>query len=220
MLSILMQMRDENGIGMNNRELRDELVNIVLPHDSMSDALTWAWWLIAQRPDVEEKLVTEWQSVLAGRLPTFQDIPKLRYTEWVMMETLRLYPLAWVTGRVAMEDCEIGGYPIHAGENVVMCQWVTHRDRRFFEQPDTFNPDRWANDFAKRLPTYAYYPFGGGARVCIGRGLAMMETILILATVGQQFHLEPLPNQRVVPYPNPSFALRPKYGIKMQPVAR
>lgn len=220
MISILMQVRDENGQGMNDLELRDELVNILLPHDSMGDALTWAWWLIAQHPEVEDKLVAEWQSVLGGRSPTFEDIPKLRYTEAVMMETLRLYPLAWVTGRIATEDCEIGGYPIHAGENVVMCQWVTHRDRRFFEQPDMFNPDRWSNEATKRTPNYAYYPFGGGARVCIGRGLAMMETVLILATIGQKFHFEPLPGQTIVPYPNPSFSLRPKYGIKMQLVSR
>jgi cytochrome P450 len=220
MLSMLLQVCDDNGNGMSEIELRDELVNILVGHDPIADVFTWAWWLIAQHPDVEARLTEEWQSVLRGRSPTAADLSKLQYTERVVMEVLRLYPLAWVTGRIATQDCEIGGYPIQAGENVVMCQWVTHRDRRFFEHPETFNPDRWANNLAKQLPSYAYFPFGGGARVCIGRGLTMMEAILILATVGQQFRLEPIPDQTIVPAPYPSFSLRPKYGLRMQVTAK
>ena len=220
MLSQLLQVQDETGLGMTDTEIRDELVNVVIGHDTLADVLGWAWWLMAQHPDVEAKLVAEWQTVLNGRPPTMADLPKLTYTEWVITETLRLYPLAWVTGRVATQDCEIDGNPIHVGENVVMCQWVTHRDPRFFDQPHDFNPERWSPASAKRIPQHAYFPFGGGPRVCIGRGLTMMETVLMLAQIGQQFHLEPQPNQTVVPYPGPSFSLKPKPAIQMQVIPR
>jgi cytochrome P450 len=220
MLSLFLQVRDEDGMGMSDVEIRDELVGICAAHDSLSEFFAWTWWLIAQNPTVEEKLMAEWAFVLNGRSPNAEDIGKLRYTEAVIKEVLRLYPLAWVTGRVVTQDCELAGYPIKKGENVVMCQWVTHRDRRFFDQPETFNPDRWINSEAKQIPTYAYFPFGGGPRVCIGRGLMMMEAVLLLATIGQQFHIQPLPGQRVEPFPNPSFSLRPKYGLAMQLVPR
>ena len=216
MLTQLLRVRDETGAGMSDREIRDELVNVVIGHDTLSDVLGWAWWLIAQHPDVEAKLVAEWQTVLNGRSPTLTDMPRLTYTEWVITETLRLYPLAWVTGRVATQDCEIDGHPIHAGENVVMCQWVTHYDSRFFEHPHDFKPNRWTPESAKRIPKYAYYPFGGGPRICIGRGLTMMETVLLLAEIGQRFRIHPLPNQTVIPYPGPSFSLRPKPDLQME----
>jgi len=218
-LSMLLQVRDEDGVGMSDVEIRDELVGLCAAHDSMSEFFAWAWWLIAQTPRVEEKLQIEWELVLAKQPPTFEDVAKMRYTEAVVKEVLRLYPLAWATGRVVTQDCELGGHPIKKGENVVMCQWVTHRDRRFFKQPETFNPDRWISSDAK-IPTYAYFPFGGGPRICIGRGLMMMEAVLLLATIGQQFHVQPLPGQRVEPYPNPSFSLRPRYGLSMQLVPR
>lgn len=219
-LSILLQVRDEGGVGMSDVEIRDELVGLCAAHDSMSEFFAWAWWLLAQNPKVEEKLQMEWELVLAKQLPSAEDATKLHYTEAVVKEVLRLYPLAWVTGRVVTQDCELGGYPIKQGENVVMCQWVTHRDLRFFEQPETFNPDRWIVDGAKQIPTYAYFPFGGGPRICIGRGLMMVEAVLLLATIGQQFQVKPLPEQRVEPYPNPSFSLRPKYGLAMQLIPR
>jgi cytochrome P450 len=220
MLSILLQVRDEDGVGMNDVELRDELVGLLLAHDSVADVLNWGWWLLAQNPEAEEKLLAEWQSVLGGRSPTFEDIPKLRYTECVVMEILRLYPLAWSTGRVVTQDCCLGGYPIHAGENVVMCQWVTHRDRRFFADPDTFNPDRWLDEVFRRKSAHTYFPFGGGPRSCIGRGLTMMESVLVFPTIGQRFQVQPIPGQQAIPYPNPSFSLRPKVGLKMQLLPR
>ncbi|HEY9887295.1 MAG TPA: cytochrome P450, partial [Candidatus Obscuribacterales bacterium] len=152
MLSQLLQARDEAGTAMSDREIRDELVNVIIGHDALADVLGWAWWLLAQHPAVEAKLVAEWQRVLQGRSPTMSDIPQLTYTEQVITETLRLYPLAWVTGRVATHDCLLDGHPIHAGENVVMCQWVTHRDSRFFDHPHEFQPERWASEAAKRIP--------------------------------------------------------------------
>lgn len=220
MLGQLLQARDDQGEGMSDQEIRDELVNVVIGHDTLADVFNWAWWLIAQHPQVEAELLDEWQRVLGGRMPTMADIPQLAYTEAVITETLRLYPLAWVTGRVATQDCEIDGHPIHAGENVVMCQWVTHRDSRFFENPNQFQPERWSSNRAKAIPNHAYFPFGGGARICIGRGLTMMETVLLLAAIGQRFQVQPLPHQQVVPQPGPSFSLRAKPGLKMQIIPR
>lgn len=220
MLSVLQQVQDEFGQKMTHKELRDELVNVVVGHDPIADVFCWAWWLIAQHPQVEARLQSEWQAVLQGRPPTMADLPRLVYTEQVIKETLRLYPLAWSTGRIATQDCEIGHHPIHAGENVVMCQWVTHRDPRFFPNPEAFLPDRWEPQAAKAIPTHAYFPFGGGPRVCIGRGLTMLETVLLLADIGQHFQLRPLSDQPVEPQPGPSFSLRPKSSLQMQITAR
>ncbi|WP_204140178.1 cytochrome P450 [Halomicronema sp. CCY15110] len=220
MLTQLLQVQDDTGAGMSDREIRDELVNVVIGHDTLSDVLGWAWWQMAQHPEVEAQLVAEWQTVLNGRSPTLADLPQLTYTERVITETLRLYPLAWVTGRVCTQACEIDGHPIHPGENVVMCQWVTHYDPRFFDQPHEFNPDRWAPETAKHLPPYAYYPFGGGARACIGRGLTMMETVLLLAEIGQRFCLHPFPHQTITPHPGPSFSLRPQPALQMELLSR
>lgn len=220
MLSQLLKAQDDSGQGMTDRELRDELVNVLLGHDTISDVFCWAWWEIARHPEVEARLVEEWRRVLEGRLPTMADLHHLAYTEWTVKETLRLYPLAWVTGRVATQDCDLAGHPIRAGENVVMCQWVTHRDPRFFEEPERFNPERWAPEAAKAIPAYAYYPFGGGPRSCIGQGLTMLEMVLLLATIGQRFHLRPTTHQTPVPIPGPSFSLRPSSGFTAELVAR
>ena len=220
MLSQLLKAQDDSGQGMTDRELRDELVNLLFGHDTISDIFCWAWWEISQHPEVEARLVEEWQRVLGGRLPTMADLHQLAYTEWTVKETLRLYPLAWVTGRVATQDCDLAGHPIRAGENVVMCQWVTHRDPRFFEEPERFKPERWAPEAAKSIPAYAYYPFGGGPRSCIGQGLTMLEMVLLLPTIGQRFHLRPTMNQSPVPLPGPSFSLRPSSGFTAELVAR
>ncbi|MBE9112021.1 cytochrome P450 [Nodosilinea sp. LEGE 07298] len=220
MLCQLLKVQDETGQGMSDRELRDELVNVVVGHDTIADVFCWAWWQIAHYPDWEARLVEEWQTVLGGRSPNMADIPHLPCTEWTVKEVLRLYPLAWVTGRVTTQDCEIAGQPIYTGENVVMCQWVTHRDSRFFDHPNRFYPERWASDAAKRIPSHAYYPFGGGPRACIGQGLTMLEAVLLLATIGQRFQLRPLPGQNLVPYPGPSFSLRPQHGLQVQILAR
>lgn len=220
MLAQFLAARDDTGAAMTDREIRDELVTVLIGHDTVPDVLCWAWWLIAQHPEVESQLLAEWQQVLGGRSPTLEDMPRLPYTEGVVKETLRLYPLAWVSGRVAKADCEIAGQTIKAGENVVMCQWVTHRDRRFFDNPQAFDPGRWSADRAQQIPTHAYFPFGGGARICIGQGLTMMEVVLLLADIGQRFQLRPLPGQNMQPHPGPSFSLRPPNGLRVELVAR
>jgi cytochrome P450 len=214
LLSMLLHIQDEDGTRMTDKQLRDEIITLLIAgHETTALALSWAWYLLSQHPEVEQKLVAELETVLAGKTPTFADLPKLQYTERVIMEVMRLYPPVWAMSRQALQDCEVAGYPVRAGDGVVFSQWVMHRDPRYFDQPEVFNPDRWANDLAKKLPTFAYFPFSGGPRVCIGQAFAKMEAVLILATIAQQFKLTLVPNQEIVPWP--AFTLRPKYGVKM-----
>jgi len=153
--------------------------------------------------------------VLAGRMPTAEDLGRLPYTLMVIKESMRLYPPAWGVGRRALQDFELNGYRIPAGTNIFLLQWVTHRDPRFFPDPERFDPERWRDDPIRRgkLPRFAYFPFGGGPRVCIGAGFAMMEATLLLATLAQRFQLSLTPDARVEPLF--SITLRPKHGLKM-----
>jgi cytochrome P450 len=146
------------------------------------------------------------------------DLSDLPYVERVVKESMRLYPPAWVVGREAIAECEIGGYRMPAGTTALMSQWVMHRDPRYHENPERFDPDRWTAKYAKALPRFAYFPFGGGPRQCIGAGFAMTEACLILVTVAQRFRMELSPGQRVEPYA--SITLRPKEGIRMSLVER
>ncbi|MBD2292941.1 cytochrome P450 [Anabaena sphaerica FACHB-251] len=214
LLSMLLHIQDEDGTSMSDKQIRDELITLLIAgHETTALALSWTWYLLSQHPDIEQKLQTELQTVLAGRTPTFADLPKLIYTERVITEVMRLYPPVWAMSRQVVEDCEVAGYPLRAGDGIVMSQWVMHRDPRYFDQPEIFNPDRWENDLAKKLPTFAYFPFAGGPRICIGQSFAKMEAVLILATIAQNFQLTLVPNQEIVPWP--AFTLRPKYGVKM-----
>ena len=214
LLSMLLQTQYEDGSSISDQQLRDELMTLFLAgHDTTAIAMTWIWYLLSQHPEVEAKLVEEWQTVLAGRNPSFADLPKLRYTDMVVKEAMRLYPPVWAMARTANTDCEIGGYPISKGSIIILSQWVMHRDSRYFDQPEVFNPDRWASEKMKQLPNYAYFPFGGGPRICIGRSFAQMEAVLLLTTIAQKFQLSLLPGQETTPWP--AFTLRPKAGIKM-----
>lgn len=214
LLSLLLNAQDDDGSRMTDTQLRDEAVTIFLAgHETTAITLSWTWWLLAQHPHVEAKLHDELATVLRGRAPTFDDLPRLRYLEFILTESLRLYPPAWSMVRMAIEDAEIGGYRIPAGSGVAISQYVVHRDPRFFDAPDEFRPERWEGDLAKRLPKFAYFPFGGGPRICIGNSFALMEASLVLATVAQKFRLSLVPGQRVEPLP--SITLRPKNGIAM-----
>ena len=161
----------------------------------------------------EVKLVEELERVPGGRVPTIADLPSLPYVERVIKESMRLYPPAWVMGREAVGECEVGGYLMPAGTTVLLSQWVVHRDPRYHNYPQRFDPDRWTAEYEEGLPRFAYFPFGGGPRQCIGAGFAITEACLILATVAQRFRMELAPGQRVEPYP--SITLRPKEGIQM-----
>jgi cytochrome P450 len=212
LLSRLLPLRDEAGRGMTDRELRDEVVTLFLAgHETTALALSYCFYLLATHPDAEARLSAELAEVLRGRSPTSSDVPRLRYAEWVVKESMRLYPPAPSIGREAINDCEIGGYHVPKGTQIGLVQWIVHRDPRWFDEPEAFKPERWDNDRAKRLPRGAYFPFGDGPRICIGTHFAMMETVLILATVLQRYRLELAPGYRLELFP--SITLRPKHGV-------
>ena len=214
LLSMLMSARDEDGSRMTDRQLRDEVMTFLLAgHETTALSLSWAWFLLSENPEAENKLHHELARVLDGKNPSFEDLPRLCYTEAVVKESVRLYPPAWSLARTAAEDFEIGGYLVPAGSNVVMSQWIMHRDPRFFPSPEQFDPGRWFEEHTQRLPRFAYFPFGGGPRYCVGASFAMMEATLLLAAIAQRFRLRMVPGHKVVPLP--SITLRPKYGIKM-----
>ncbi|HTQ59136.1 MAG TPA: cytochrome P450, partial [Candidatus Solibacter sp.] len=208
--------KDEAGGRMTDVQLRDEIMTLFLAgHDTTANALTWTWYLLAQNPEADVALAAELRSVLGGRAPTAADLPRLPYTEMVIKESMRLYPPAWGVGRRAIRDFELDGYTLPAKTNFFLLQWVTQRDARFFPDPQRFDPERWRVDPIRsgKLPRFAYFPFGGGPRVCVGAGFAMMEATLLLATIAQRFRFTLAPNQSVEPLF--SVTLRPKSGIRM-----
>jgi len=214
LLYALLHARDESGSGMSDKQLRDEVMTLLLAgHETTAVSLSWTWYLLAQHPEVEEKLWSELRQVLNGRKPTAQDLSRLSYAGRVVKEAMRLYPPAWAIVRKSLQQCEIGGYRVPAGSTVMMNQWVMHRDPRYYDQPERFNPDRWLDERAKAIPKFAYFPFGGGPRTCIGASFAAMEGVLVLATIAQKYQLRVAPDCRVEPLP--TITLRPKHGIKI-----
>jgi len=213
LLSSLLQARDEAGGGMPDKQLRDEVMTLLLAgHETVAVSLSWTWYLLAQYPEVEKKLWAELREVLNSRAPGIQDLANLLYTERVVKEAMRLYPPAWAIVRNSLKDCEIGGYRVPAGATLMMSQWVMHRDPRFYDQPERFNPDRWLDERAKGTPKFAYFPFGGGPRTCIGAALAMMEGVLVLASIAQRYQIRVAEDCPVDPLP--TITLRPRHGIK------
>jgi len=214
LLSMLLSAQDEDGSRMTDRQLRDETITLFLAgHETTASTLSWTWWLLARHPEVEAKLHAELDAVLGDRAPTLDDLPKLRYTGQVITESLRLYPAAWGMARLAVEDHEIAGYAVTKGMGVAMAQWVVHRDPRWYDAPEEFRPERWEDDLLKRLPRFAYFPFGGGPRQCIGNAFALMEAALILATIARKFRLLLVANHPVVPLA--SITLRPRHGVRV-----
>lgn len=214
LLSIMLSIKDENGNQLSDKELRDEVMTLLLAgHDTTANALTWTLMLLAQNPEAEAKLVAEVRSVLKEGLPTINDLPKLQYTEMVLKESMRLYPPAWALGREVTRDCTIGNYRFTHGTTIYVSQWVVHRDKRFFDNPEQFLPERWKDNLEQRLPRCAYFPFGAGPRVCIGKAFSMMEAILTLAMVVQKFSFTLVQQHSIELLP--SITLRPKQGVKM-----
>jgi len=212
LLSMLLSAQDEDGSRMTDRQLRDEAVTLFLAgHETTASTLSWTWWLLARNPAVEAKLHAELDAVLGDRAPSLDDLPRLAYAGHVITESLRLYPAAWGMARLAVEDHEIAGYPVTKGMGVAMAQWVVHRDPRWYDAPEEFRPERWENDLWKRLPRFAYFPFGGGPRQCIGNAFALMEATLILATIARKFRLRLVANHPVAPLA--SITLRPRHGV-------
>ncbi|MEO1373629.1 MAG: cytochrome P450 [Cyanobacteria bacterium J06635_10] len=215
LLSMLLNLQSEDGTRMSDKQIRDEVMTLILAgHETTALTLSWAWYLLAKHPEIEAKLIAELKTVLAGGNPNLSDLRQLRYTEWVILETMRLYPPVWIIPRTVKSDCEIGGYHMKKGQGLVASQWIVHRDPRWFENPDTFNPSRWENDLIKRLPSFAYFPFGGGSRICIGKSFAMMEACLVLATIAQNYKFTLVSQQPVEPWA--SLSLRPKQAIRVR----
>jgi cytochrome P450 len=215
LLSMLLQAHDEDGSQMTDKQLRDEVITLFLAgQETTALTLVWAWYLLAQHPEAEKTLWQELDEVLKGRAPEASDVPQLRFTEMIAKESMRLYPPAYVVGREAVNECEIGGYTIPPRAQVFMPTWVVHRDPRFFEEPDKFKPERWTPEFINNLPKYAYFPFGGGPRVCIGNAFAMMEIVLLMATIAQKFRLSLVTKHPVEL--QPAMSLRPRNGIRMK----
>ena len=214
LLSRLLAARNDDGSQMTDQQLRDEVMTLLLAgHETTALTLSYCCYLLARHPAAERALVAEWTQVLDGRTPTAADLPRLRYTTWVVQESMRLYPPAWGIGREAVNDCTIGEYHVPKGTQLYLNQWVIHRDPRWFDEPEVFKPERWDNDLVKRLPHGAYFPFGDGPRICIGNHFALMEAVLVLATIGQRYRMTLVSDQPLALAP--SVTLRPKHGVKM-----
>lgn len=215
LLSMLMQAVDEDGSGMTPRQLRDEALTLLLAgHETTANALSWTWYLLAGHPEAAERLRRELREVLGDRDPTADDVPRLPYAQAVIRESMRLYPPAWLLGRRSVEPFALGPYLFPPGTQVLMSQWVVHRDPRFYEEPDAFRPERWLGDLPRRLPALAYFPFGGGPRRCIGEPFALLEAVLVLAVVARRFRVELVPGARVEP--EPVVTLRLKHGLPVR----
>jgi cytochrome P450 len=218
LLSLLVRARDEDGGSMTDQQVRDEAMTLFLAgHETTALTLTYALYLLALDPARQQRLSEE-LGVLAGRLPTLADLERLPYTEAVVLESMRLYPPAWGMGRQAMTEVEIGGWRYPRGAEFVISPWVVHRDGRGFEDPEAFRPERWENDLARRLPRFAYFPFGGGPRICIGNRFAMMEAKLVLAVAVQRFRFEPTAETSLSLLP--SATLRPRHGVSLRLLTR
>jgi cytochrome P450 len=215
LLQIFLEAQAEDAEFMTDQLLRDEVMTFLLAgHETTANALTWSWLLLAQHPQVEAALHAELGAVLGGRLPTAQDIPNLKVTGQILQESMRLYPPAWVIGRQARQETTIGGAAIPEGAGLLLSPYVVQRDARFFPEPEKFDPSRWTDEFTRSLPTYAYFPFGGGPRLCIGKPFTLMEATLVLAMVAQRYRLrleDPLPIAM-----EPSITLRPRDGLRMR----
>ena len=215
LLSMLMASRDVEGGGvMTDEQLRDEIITIFLAgYETVANALTWTWVLLAQNPEAAKRFHDELDRVLGGRIPTLDDLPQLRYTEMVFAESMRLYPPAWAMGRQSTAPVSLGPYSFPPNTYFFFSQYVIQRDPEYFPDPLRFDPERFTPEAKAARPRFAYFPFGGGGRQCIGESFAWMEGVLILATIAQQWRLHLMPDQKIEV--QPKITLRPKYAIQM-----
>jgi cytochrome P450 len=214
LLAMLMSAMDEDGTQMTPRQLRDESMTLFLAgHETTALTLSWAWYMLSENPAAEARLHEELHGILAGRAPELADFERLPYLRAVVNETLRLYPAAYILARTSVAPCTIAGYDFPADTTMIMAQWVMHRDLRYFDDPEVFQPERWLNGLENRLPAGAYFPFGDGPRRCIGQGFALLESALVLATIAQKYRFKLVPGHPVIP--DPLVTLRAKHGIRM-----
>ncbi len=217
LLSMLMQARDTegDGTGMTDEQLRDEAMTIFLAgHETTANALTWTWYLLSQNPEVEAKFHAEIDEVLSGQTATAEHYPRLRYTEMVFAEAMRMYPPAWIIGRRALNDYELNGYHVPNRSIILMSQYVAHHNPKYFPDPDRFDPERWTAEARESRPKFSYFPFGGGPRLCIGESFAWMEGVLVMATLARKWRMRLVPGHPVEL--QPIVTLRPKHGMKMR----
>lgn len=216
LLSMLLMAQDEegDGTGMTDKQVRDECMTLFLAgHETTANALTWTWYLLSQHPEVEAKFHDEIDSLLAGRLPNFEDVPKLKYTTMIFAEAMRLYPPAWTLGRQVLNDYPLGKFVARKGAIILMSQYVMHHTERYYPEPFQFDPERWTEEAQAARPKFSYFPFGGGSRLCIGEPFAWTEGALLLATIAQHWQMRLAAGHPVEP--RPIVTLRPKYGMKM-----
>ena len=221
LLAMLLEARDEEtGEGMTDVQLRDEAVTIFSAgHETTSNALAWTFLLLARHPGEAARVYAEVDAALQGRTPTVADLPAMPFARNVIQEAMRLHPPAWITDRCAIADDEVCGYHIPAGTQVLVSPWATHRDPRFWDDPEAFDPDRFTPERSAGRPLFAYFPFGGGPRICIGNAFAMMEAQLLLAQISQRFRLELAPGAHVVEErgvtlrPGPTLPMRPRLRL-------
>lgn len=213
LLAMLLLARDEEGTGgMDDKQIRDEALTLFLAgHETTANALMWTWYLLSENPAAAEKFYAEVDQALQGRLPCFDDLPRLKYTEGVFAESMRLFPPAWLIGRKALGDYPIDGCTIPKESILMMSPWVVHHDPRWFPDPDRFQPERWMN--ADDRPKFSFFPFGGGMRVCIGERFAWMEGVLLLASIAQKWRFTLVPGHPVAT--SPLITLRAKHGMQM-----
>jgi cytochrome P450 len=215
----LMLAASPDGSPGSEQSLRDQVITIFLAgYETVANALSWTWYLLSQNPDCERRFHHEIDHELPGRLPAFDDLPRLRYVEMVLAESMRLYPPAWAMGRYARNDFQLGDFLLPAKTTVLMSQFITHRDARYFPDPLRFDPERFTPEARSRRTKLTYFPFGAGVRQCIGESFAWMEGVLLLATLAQKWKLRLVPGHRVEP--EPLITLRPRYGMRMQVEAR
>jgi cytochrome P450 len=219
LLSLLMSAMDDDGSQMTPQQLRDETMTLFLAgHETTALLLGWTWYLLGENPACEARLVEELKNVLGGRAPQVSDLMRLPYLQAVLNESLRLYPPAYILARTSTEPFSLGEYEFGRETTVLISQWVTHRDARFFEAPGEFRPERWTNGTGGKISAGAYFPFGDGPRRCIGQGFAMLEAALVIATIAQRFRFRLVPGHVVEP--EPLVTLRFKHGLRMTIHAR
>ncbi|HYI93115.1 MAG TPA: cytochrome P450 [Bryobacteraceae bacterium] len=211
---LLLAVDDEGSGGMSDKQVRDEALTLFLAgHETTATALTWTWYLLSQSPEVEERMRTEIREVLGERPATYEDLPNLRYTEMILAESLRLYPPAWAVGRMVRRDTRIYNYAVPKDAICLMSPYVMHRNPRYYPDPEKFVPERFTAEAKEDRPKFAYFPFGGGPRVCIGERFAWMEGVLVLATIAQRWRFSLVPDQRIETLPQ--ITLRTRHGVKM-----
>jgi cytochrome P450 len=204
---------------MSDEQVRDEALTLFLAgHETTANALTWTWYLLSQHPEVERRLHEEIDAVLGGRAPELSDVPQLRYAEMILAEALRLYPPAWAIGRMAKGPFELGGVEVPAKSICILSPYLVQRDARWFPDPERFDPERWTPEARESRAKFSYFPFGGGARICIGERFAWMEGVIVMAAIAQKWRFRLEPGQHVEPLP--LITLRVKNGLRMTAEAR